>query len=149
MARRIRKKRKVLIKRMRRHLLFLLILFSLGFAVIIGTVIYIDVAKGDRYSQKVLSQKGYESISVPFKRGDIYDRNGSVLATSQKVYNLIIEPKNILEFDYKKEATAKALNKYFNVSDEEMAGYMQEKDSQYKVIRKKLTFDEVMSCSEQ
>ncbi len=143
MARRIRKKRKVLIKRMRRHLLFLLILFSLGFAVIIGTVIYINVAKGDRYSQKVLSQKGYESISVPFKRGDIYDRNGSVLATSQKVYNLIIEPKNILEFDYKKEATAKALNKYFNVSDEEMAGYMQEKDSQYKVIRKKLTFDEV------
>lgn len=143
MARRIRKKRKVLVKRMRRHLLILVWLFTAGFAAVIGAVIYYNVVEGDKYSQKVLSQKGYESVSVPFKRGDIYDRNGSILATSAKVYNLVIEPKNIIEFDYKQEATEKALNKYFNISDQELKEYLADEQSQYKVIRKKLTFDEV------
>ena len=93
-----KKKRKVFIKRMRTHLLFLLIGFTLFFVFIIGTIIYYNVRKGDDYNEKILSQKGYESISVPYKRGDIYDCNGSVLATSTMVYNLIIEPKNIIEF---------------------------------------------------
>ncbi len=143
MARKIRKKRKVLIKRMRKHLLILVSVFSVGFLAVIGAVIYYNVVEGDKYSQKVLSQKGYESISVPFKRGDIYDRNGSILATSTKVYNLVIEPKNIIEFEDKKEATIKALNKYFNISDKEINEYLADEQSQYKVIRKKLTFDEV------
>ena len=143
MARKIRKKRKVLIKRMRKHLLILVSVFSVGFLAVIGAVIYYNVVEGDKYSQKVLSQKGYESISVPFKRGDIYDRNGSILATSSKVYNLVIEPKNIIEFEDKKEATIKALNKYFNISDKEINEYLADEQSQYKVIRKKLTFDEV------
>ena len=143
MARKIRKKRKVLIKRMRRHLLVLVSVFTAGFFAVIGAVIYYNVVEGDKYSQKVLSQKGYESISVPFKRGDIYDRNGSILATSSKVYNLVIEPKNILEFKDKEEATVKALNKYFDIPEKEINEYLLDKDSQYKVIRKKLTFDEV------
>ena len=70
-----KKKRKVFIKRMRRHLLFLLIGFTLFFVFIIGTIIYYNVRKGDDYNEKILSQKGYESISVPYKRGDIYDCN--------------------------------------------------------------------------
>lgn len=138
-----KKKRKVFIKRMRRHLLFLLIGFTLFFAFIIGTIIYYNVRKGDDYNEKILSQKGYESISVPYKRGDIYDCNGSVLATSTMVYNLIIEPKNIIEFKTKKEATCKALSEYFGIGAEEMAGYLAKEDSQYEVIRKKLTYDEV------
>ena len=38
----------------------------------------------------------YDSQSIPFKRGDIVDRNGTVLATSEKVYNLILDPRVLL-----------------------------------------------------
>ncbi len=138
-----KRKRKVFIKRMRKHLLCLLLLFSIAFAGLIGVLVYINVTKGAKYSQKVLSQKNFESISVPFRRGDIYDRNGSILATSAKVYNLVIEPKNILKDEKKKSATSAALSEYFGVTNEEMTEYLADSNSLYKVIRKKLTYDEV------
>ncbi|MCR5543241.1 MAG: penicillin-binding protein 2 [Eubacterium sp.] len=138
-----KKKRKVFIKRMRSHLLLLLLLFTMCFVGILGVIVYYNVAKGDTYSQKVLSQNNYESVSVPFKRGDIYDCNGSILATSIKVYNLVLEPKNILSNKKVEKATRDAVNKYFGITDSEMDEYLQDSESWYKVVRKKLTYDEV------
>lgn len=142
-ARRKKKKRRVMIKRMRSRLFFLLSIFSLAFAVIFGTIVYYNLRHGKDYTERILSQKGYESIIVPYKRGDIYDCNGSVLATSTMVYNVVIEPKNINKFEKNKKATLAALDKYFSVSAEEAAGYLEKKDSWYEVIRKKLTYDDV------
>lgn len=48
------------------------------------------------YSQAVLTQQKYDSRPIPYRRGDILDRNGTCLATSEKVYNLIIDPKQIM-----------------------------------------------------
>ena len=138
-----KKKRKVFNKRMRKHLLFLVIAFTAIFGVVIGAVIYYNVFQGDEYSKRVLIQKGQESVIVPFKRGDIYDCNGSILATSKKVYNIVLEPKNILEFDYSREATTEALNTYFGISPEELSKYLEDGESMYKIVRKKLTYDEV------
>ena len=81
-ARRKKKKRRVMIKRIRSRLFFLLLIFSFIFAVIFGTIVYYNLRHGKDYTERILSQKGYESIIVPYKRGDIYDCNGSVLATS-------------------------------------------------------------------
>lgn len=128
---------------MRAHLLFLLLILSAAFLVVLGKIIYLNVVKGDKYSQRVLSQNNYVSVTVPYKRGDIYDRNGSILATSKKVYNLVIEPKNILENEKSTIATSKALKKFFGVSEEEMSKYLQDKDSLYTVVRKKLSYEEV------
>ena len=142
-ARRKKKKRRVMVKRMRTRLFVLLMCFSGVFAVIFGAIIYYNLKHGEEYTERILSQKGYESVIVPYKRGDIYDCNGSVLATSTMVYNVVIEPKNILKFEKKKKATLAALDKYFSVSAEEAAGYLEHKDSWYEVIRKKLTYDDV------
>ena len=128
---------------MRKHLLCLLILFTSAFMFLIGVLIYINIDKGEKYSQQVLNQKNFESIAVPFKRGDIFDRNGSILATSNKVYNLVIEPKNILKDEKKRIATTNALSSYFGVTAEEMGGYLADSNSLYKVIRKRLSYDEV------
>ena len=35
----------------------------------------------------VLGHQDYESRTIPYRRGDIVDRNGSYLATSEKVYH--------------------------------------------------------------
>ncbi|MCI8743470.1 MAG: penicillin-binding protein 2, partial [Lachnospiraceae bacterium] len=50
----------------------------------------------DSYNQIVLSQQEYDSRVIPFRRGDIVDRNGTVLATTEKVYNLILDPRQIM-----------------------------------------------------
>ena len=52
--------------------------------------------KKDDFNQIVLSQQEYDSRTIPFRRGDILDRNGTYLATSEKVYNLILDPKQIM-----------------------------------------------------
>ncbi len=125
------------------RLLILLFIVTLGFCAVIGAICYYNFIKGDKYSEKVLSQNNYESISVPFKRGNIYDCNGSILATSNKVYNLVIEPKNILSSARTEEDTRATLYKFFGVTKEEMDEYLKDSESWYKVIRKKLTYDEV------
>lgn len=50
----------------------------------------------DSYNQIVLSQQQYDSRVIPYRRGDIVDRNGTYLAITEKVYNLIIDPKQIM-----------------------------------------------------
>ncbi len=50
----------------------------------------------DEYTQIVLNQhSSYDSRTIPYRRGDIVDRNGTYLATSEKVYNLILDPNQI------------------------------------------------------
>lgn len=52
--------------------------------------------KNEDYTQIVLNQhSSYDSRTIPYRRGDIVDRNGTYLATSEKVYNLIIDPNQI------------------------------------------------------
>lgn len=72
---------------------FIAILFS----ILIGRLVYFGVFKNGIYEKQVLSQQNYSSATIPYKRGDILDRNGNTLATSKKLYNLVLEPKNILE----------------------------------------------------
>ena len=52
----------------------------------------------EQYNKIVLTQRQqeYESRVIPYRRGDIVDRNGTYLATSEKVYNLIIDPRQIM-----------------------------------------------------
>ena len=52
--------------------------------------------KNEDYTQIVLNQhSSYDSRTIPYRRGDIVDRNGTYLATSEKVYNLILDPNQI------------------------------------------------------
>ena len=143
-----KKKRKLFLRRMRHKLLFMMIALTILFAVLIGTLVYINTSKGARYEKEVLSQKNYESITVPYRRGDILDCNGTVLATSNKIYSLIIEPKNILRKEEIRKATTDALNKYFGVTKEEMDEYLKDSKSLYKVVKKHLSYEEVKAFND-
>ena len=54
----------------------------------------------EAFNRKVLRQRQtqYGSKVLPAKRGDIMDRNGTILATSQKVYNLIVDARTMTSF---------------------------------------------------
>lgn len=81
----------------------------------------------DTYNQIVLSQQDYDSRVIPYRRGDIVDRNGTYLATTEKVYNLIIDPKQIMSDaeDYL-EATVTALATQFGYDAQTMRALITE-----------------------
>lgn len=137
------KKRKRFLARMQMKLFVVLIIFILLFIGLIARLIYINVEDGARYEKTVLAQQRYDSIEIPYRRGDILDRNGTQLATSEKVYNLIMEPKNVLQSDEVKKATVDALKKYFNIPEGDIDKALEDSASLYKKMLKKLTYDQV------
>ena len=87
------------------------------FLILVVKLCYVTATKGKEYETAVLSQQKHDSTILPFERGKIYDRNGNILATNEKIYTLILEPQNILLQDKKyEEATINALHEYFGFS---------------------------------
>lgn len=137
------KKRKKFLARMQWKLLVVAVALTFAFLFLVYVILRINVKDGKRYEKIVLAQQSYDSIEIPYRRGDILDRNGTQLATSEKVYNLIIEPKNILQSDKVKKDTTAALKKYFNLTDEAIDEALKDSGSLYKKMLKKLTYDEI------
>ena len=97
--------------KMQKKLLCLYALIILAFILLSVRLSWIVKADGATYEKQVLSQQNYSSETLPYKRGDILDRDGNILATSQKMYTLILEPKNILRSDKIQKETINALHK--------------------------------------
>ncbi len=117
---------------------------------------YINKTNGDKYTKKVLAQQDSASTLLPYKRGDILDRNGTVLATSEKVFNLILDPKVLLENankDEKKdcvEPTLKALTACFELEEGDLRAILSERaTSSYVPLLKELTKEEISQFQEE
>lgn len=105
---------------------------------------YINYENGDKYSKLVLDNQQYDSKNLPFKRGDIKDRSGTVLAYSSKVYNLIFDPKVVLSDERFKEPTLKALTQCFELSWQDLEALLATKPtSQYEKLLEGLTADQI------
>ena len=91
MAKRIKKPRPKLSRSMRKKLIVLFSVLVLLLCALIGRLMYINYTSGEKYEKKVLSLQSYDSKTIPYQRGDIVDRNGTVLATSVAVYNVILD----------------------------------------------------------
>ena len=143
-----RRKRKVFTNRMRGRLKFVFGCVMVGFGVLGAKIIWINAQKGSQYKQQVLTQQGYSSKVIPYKRGDIVDANGTVLATDKKVYDLILEPANIVQYEKKKTATVSALKEFFGFTDEEIAGFLANEKSYYVVAKKGVEYEEVQKFEE-
>lgn len=103
----------------------------------------IQKVNAQAYNQKVLSQQRYDSREIPYRRGDIVDRNGTFLATSSKVYNLIIDPSQINseQEDYL-QPTVDLLAQVFGYDSTELTKLIEDKsDSQYIRYAKQLSHD--------
>lgn len=126
-------------------ILFLCVLGAL--VVLLGVITYINFHSGEKYKKQVLSQaqQKYQNRTIPSKRGSIYDRNGNLLATSNKVYNVILDCRTInSETDYI-EPTIRALENIFGVEETAVRKALTDdetKDSQYWVIKRAASIDD-------
>lgn len=144
-----RHRRHIRIKRltsdMRARLMFIFVFLIVLLLVVNGRLTYLNIAKKDAYEIQVLNQQQYSSKTLPYKRGDILDRNGNLLATSVKVYNLILDPKIILSNKNYKKPTLAALTSCFkDLKKEELQTILDEKKtSSYVVLKKKLSYEDI------
>ncbi len=119
------------------RLLFIFVLASLAAAGLIARIIFLNREKGDAYEKKVLAQQSYISNAVQYKRGDVTDRNGNKLATSIKVYNLILDPKLILTDEDFLEPTKKALEDVFGIKGKTISRILKNNSSSHYYVMKK------------
>ena len=125
-------------------LVVLFFIVLLAFVGLSARLIIINRDKGESYKKQVLSQQQYDSRTLPYKRGDILDAKGTVLATSEKVYNVILDTKLLRGEEKKIDATLDALEEEFELDQNAIEDYMEENPtSQYYVLKKRLTYDEI------
>ena len=62
------------------RLVIILIMIMLAFAALFFKIIMLQRNNSEEYNQKILSQQKYDSREIPYKRGDILDRNGTYMA---------------------------------------------------------------------
>lgn len=139
------KPRKFTIK-MQKKLVVLFSIVLLAFAGLSVRLYWISREDGEQYKRQVLSQQSYDSTTLPYKRGDILDARGTVLATSEMVYNLIIDAKNMLYLDKKYlNTTLNALERHFEQLDiNAIREYvLSHENSSWYVALTRLTYDEV------
>ena len=147
-TKRIRKRKRPAVKMSRTMKMKLMVLFSLlVFCLLglIGRLMYIEYTSGEAYSKKVLSLQSYDSVTLPFQRGEIVDAKGTVLATSVAVYNVILDCSVMTSDEDYIEPTINALVECFPDLDKEtLEGYAKDKkDSRYIILEKKLPYDQI------
>ncbi len=150
--RRMKKTKNRFNMKMQKKLVVLYVLVLLAFVGLSIRLVWIYQKDGEKYKKQILSQQEYDSISLPYKRGEILDANGTKLAYSEKVYNLVVDARVINESKAKDapETTISALAKHFGVDTAQMREHItQNSTNQYYVVQKALSYDQVAPFKEE
>lgn len=148
MARQIRrsrrKKPKKLLRRMHNKLYIVFGVLCILFVALIFRLMYIEYTSGEKYEKIVLSQQEYDSTIIPYKRGDIVDSKGTVLATSVDVYNVILDSKVLHANEEKISSTIAYLTQCFPeiTADQVNQEITDNPDREYTVLAKHVSYEE-------
>lgn len=122
----------------------MMMIILLAFAGLGGRLYVLARDNQNAYQKKILSQQRYDSKTLPFKRGSILDANGTILAASEKVYNVILDCKVMLDDALNEEPTLNALSECFGLNLSDLKKFVKENpNSQYRVLKKRITYDEM------
>ena len=127
---------------MQKKLVLLFVAIILAFVFLIGRITYINAANGEDYTRIVLDQQQYDSRTIPFKRGDIVDRNGTKMATSERVYNVILDVKVMTSDEDSIEPTIQVLKDCFEIDEDEVRDLIEESpSSRYNILKKGVDYE--------
>ncbi|MBQ7796470.1 MAG: penicillin-binding protein 2 [Lachnospiraceae bacterium] len=128
-----RNKRRVLTGYMQEKLAVTVLVITLALIGLVAVLYNLIEEKSEDYTQIVLNQhSSFDSRTIPYRRGDIVDRNGTYLATSEKVYNLIIDANQINKAaDDFLEPTVSALCEVFGYERQEILDVIQNNPDSY------------------
>lgn len=143
-------------EKMSKKLVGLFFMVMLALIALAVRITYINARDGEQYKRIVLSQtqQQYESRVIPFRRGSILDRNGTILAASEKVYNVILDCKVVnttskdsqgQEVKAYLEPTVKALVEVLGLDETDIRSRLEGEDtrnSQYQILKTNLSITE-------
>lgn len=130
--------------KMQKKLVVLFLFVLLAFAGLSVRLIWITRENGTQYQKQVLSQQRYDSTTIPFRRGDIVDAKGTKLAVSEKVYNLVIDAKVMLDREEYLEPTLQALGENFDLDMSAIREYVTtHENSSWYVPLRQLSYEEI------
>ncbi|WP_025698684.1 peptidoglycan D,D-transpeptidase FtsI family protein, partial [Paenibacillus forsythiae] len=115
-----------MIKRIKLRSLFIGGCITLFFLVLVGRVFWIQVLQGESWQKRAADTWAHTSI-IKALRGQITDRNGSVLAGDVPAYTVVVEPKVIHEQGIRDEVI-QGLHEILNKKVSELEELIDEKD---------------------
>ncbi|MDR2266998.1 MAG: PASTA domain-containing protein [Christensenellaceae bacterium] len=101
---------------------------TFSFVALICRLIYIEVITGNELSVKALDQ-WWRDVPITAKRGDIYDRNGVLLAGANTAYTLYIRPSEVKN----KQTTAQVLSEVLDLTYASLIKKLESRQSEIKI----------------
>ncbi len=117
----------------------------LALAVLLVRITVITTKDGNKYAKAVLSQQTYDSRSIPYRRGEIRDTNGIILAKSEKQYNVVLDCSAINSRDELAEPTIRAVSESLGIDAALIRDRIENEEtaqSQYQVVKRNVTEEE-------
>ncbi|NLL76464.1 MAG: cell division protein FtsI [Clostridiales bacterium] len=134
---------------MQKKLVVLFIIVLLAFVGLTARLILINKENGEKYKKQVLSQQEYDSRTIPFRRGDILDSKGTKLAVSEKVYNVILDAKVMLDDEKSVEPTIAAVQSKLGIDGSVIRQRLaSHPESSYYILKKQMTYEEISGFKE-
>jgi cell division protein FtsI (penicillin-binding protein 3) len=117
---------------------FVLVVLSLGFAVLAGRAFYLQ-ALNTSFLQAKGEARYARTIELPASRGTVTDRNGQLLAVSTAVESICATPEELSEAE---EADLRALGKALGMPAAEIRQKVARKDRQFVFLKRQISPDQ-------
>lgn len=128
----------------KKRLLTIIMLVTFIFVVLIFRLLFLTVIDSKELQAKALDQ-WTRDVPTTATRGNIYDSNGLVLATTKTQYTVYLRPNSVVD----KEKTAKVLADVLSVDYEKLYSKLTKKGVSEITVAKKVTKEQVNSIKQE
>ncbi len=129
---------------MKKKLIVVFAFLIIAFIGLVARLMYIEDVNGDVYERVVLSQQAYDSSTIAYRRGDITDSKGTLLATSVDVYNLVLDAYVINSRDAYIDPSVTAVVECYGdeLKESDIRDILQNKpNSRYNILIKRMSYE--------
>ena len=118
---------------LRRTGIAMLLLGAAAFVPVIGQLYHLMVADYGAYSALALRNQS-RSTSIQARRGEIYDRNMNILASSKTVENVYIDPRELHQTRMDLDGVSKALADILDTEESRVRKLAEDQTKRYHLI---------------
>ncbi len=115
-----------------------MVAINIGLLVVIGRLLYIQTINADYYLERAKRQQ-QSKIALAPERGNIYDRNGNVLASNLKSVSIAVDPKVLKN----KEDIAKIIEKNLGIDSKRILDKINSANGEFLWIVRRVMPDKV------
>ena len=129
---------------MRIRIIFVIVALCVFLTGYVSITLFNAAVVNSKEMSAMANDQQQSSFTIKAKRGTIYDRNNKVLAQSTTVWDIIISPGDIEEYEpQNREFICKGLSEILDVKYETLIKACEDTESRYYVAKKKVDRDTV------